>query len=40
VDLLIRRFNEVSLGHAFFLLLLFREGASSVCGTRMLFLSP
>ena len=40
VDLLIRRFSEVSLGRAFFPLLLFREGASSVYGTRMLFLSP
>jgi hypothetical protein len=40
VDLLIRRFSEVSLGHAFFPLLLFREGASTVSGARMLFLSP
>jgi hypothetical protein len=37
VDLLIRRFSEVSLSRVFFLLLLFCQEASCGCASRMLF---
>jgi hypothetical protein len=40
VDLLIRRFSEVGLSRAFFLLLLFRWEASYGYASRVRFLSP
>ncbi len=40
VDLLIRRFSEVGLSHAFFPLLLLRQEASCGYASRVLFLSP
>jgi hypothetical protein len=40
VDLLIRRFSEVSLGRGFFPVLPLCQEASCTCGSRVLFLSP